>query len=171
MTFKISPRKNTRIATVFMLGTIASLGPLTPIHAATTTTTFQVTATVQASCVIQAANLSFGNYSGSQTDATSTLQVTCTNSTPYNIGLNAGTGSGASVSNRKMTLNSTSTLPYFLYSDSARTNNWGNTPNQDTVSGTGNGSAQSLTIYGRIQAGNYPNPGSYADTITVTVNF
>ncbi|APH59659.1 Csu type fimbrial protein [Granulibacter bethesdensis] len=163
--------KNSRIAAIILVEAVTSLIPIKSIDAATSTTTFQVTATVQASCVIQAANLSFGNYSGSQTDATSTIQVTCTNSTPYNVGLSAGTGSGATVSNRKMTLNGTSALPYALYSDSSRSTNWGNTPNQDTVSGTGNGSGQSLTVYGRIQTGNYPTPGSYADTITATVNF
>ncbi|AHJ68867.1 Csu type fimbrial protein [Granulibacter bethesdensis] len=167
----LSSNKNSRIAAIILVGAVNSLIPLKSISAATTTTTFQVTATVQASCIIQATNLSFGNYSGSQTDATSTIQVTCTNSTPYNVGLSAGTGSGATVSNRKMSLNSTSALPYALYSDASRSTNWGNTPNQDTVSGTGNGSAQSLTVYGRIQTGNYPTPGSYADTITATVNF
>jgi len=59
--------------------------------ATTATTTFNVTATVQATCLISANNLGFGTYSGTVINLSTTLSVTCTNSTPYNVGLNAGT--------------------------------------------------------------------------------
>jgi spore coat protein U-like protein len=58
-----------------------------------------------------------------------------------------------------------------MYSDAARTVNWGNTPATDTVSGTGNGSAQSLTVYGRVPTQATPAPASYSDTVTVTINY
>ena len=45
---------------------------------------------------------------------------------------------------------STYYLPYELYRDSARSLRWGNTLTVDTASGTGTGSAQQLTIYGRV---------------------
>ena len=48
---------------------------------------------------------------------------------------------------------------------------WGNTVSTDTVAGTGNGSGQSYTVYGRIPAQTTPAPGNYADTITVTVTY
>jgi len=138
--------------------------------AATATTTFQVTATVLSTCLVSATPLAFGNYSGAQTDATSTVSVTCTNTTPYNVGLDAGLSTGATVTTRAMQ-NGSNTLGYALYSDSARTVNWGNTPGTDTVAGTGTGLAQTLTVYGRIPAGSLPAPGAYADTITVTVTY
>lgn len=139
-------------------------------QAATATTTFQVTATVLATCQVSATPLAFGNYAGSQTDATSTISVTCTSTTPYQVGLDAGTAGGATVTTRKMTFGAAE-LGYALYSDSARTTNWGNTVGTDTVPGTGTGLAQTLTVYGRIPAGSMPTPGAYADTITVTVTY
>src|SRR5947207_15754229 len=109
-----------------MWGVLASTGA---VHAATTTTTFTVSITITASCVINSAStLNFGS-SGVLTaniDLTSTIQVQCTNTTPYNIGLNAGTASGATVTTRKMT-NGAATVSYSMYSDSGRTTNWGNT--------------------------------------------
>ena len=67
------------------------------------TASFSVTAVVPATCTISATTLSFGNYSGVLIDAASVLTVTCTNLTTFNIGLNAGTATGATVTTRKMT--------------------------------------------------------------------
>jgi spore coat protein U-like protein len=39
------------------------------------------------------------------------------------------------------------------------------------VSGTGIGSSQNYTVYGRVQAQTTPAPGTYTDTITVTVTY
>jgi spore coat protein U-like protein len=141
--------------------------------AATSTTTFQVTATVLSSCNVSAADLAFGTYdplAASPTDGTSTVTVQCTLLAPFNIGLNAGVGAGATVATRIMTSGG-NTLAYSLYQDAARTTVWGNTPATDTVSGTGTGVAVPFTVYGRIPNGQNAAPGSYADTITVTVNF
>ena len=142
-------------------------------YAASTTSTFAVQATIAATCTINSAStLNFGTLGvlASNTDQTSTIQVACTNTTPYNIGLDAGTGSGASVATRKLTSGG-ATVNYTLYSDSGRTTVWGNTVSTDTVAATGNGTAQSYTVYGRIPAQTTPAPGNYADTITVTVTY
>lgn len=145
-------------------------------YAATESTTFTVGATVADSCSVSASNLAFGNIdpllnSTTATDATTTISVTCANGTAYNVGLNAGTATGATVTARKMT-SGTNTLDYALYSDSGRTTNWGNTVGTDTVAGTGSGAAQSLTVYGRVPSGQVSaQTGSYSDTITVTVTY
>jgi len=139
-------------------------------NAATATASFNVTATVVATCSISATALAFGNYTGAQTDNTSTISVTCTNTTPYNVLLNPGSATGATVTTRKMT-NGANTLGYALYSDTGRTVNWGQTVGTDTVAGTGNGSAQTLTVYGRIAAGQLVTPGSYTDSVTATVSY
>jgi len=142
-------------------------------YAASTNTTFTVQATITATCTINSAStLNFGTQGvlAANVDQTSTLQVTCTNTTPYNIGLDAGTGSGATVAVRKLT-SSSNTLNYTLYSYSGRTTVWGNTVSTDTVAGTGNGTGQSYTVYGRIPAQTTPAPGNYTDTITVTVTY
>lgn len=145
--------------------------PSQPASAATATGTFQVTATVQATCLISTNPLAFGTYTGTQTDATTTLAVTCTNTTPYNVGLDAGTATGATVTTRRMTGPASAVLNYALFSDSARTVTWGNTVGTNTVTGTGNGNAQSLTVYGRVAAGQFVAPGAYVDTVTATITF
>jgi spore coat protein U-like protein len=142
-------------------------------YAASTTSTFAVQVAITATCTINSAStLNFGTQGvlATNVDQTSTIQVTCTNTTPYNIGLDAGTGTGATVATRKLTSGG-ATVNYTLYSDTGRTTVWGNTVSTDTVAGTGNGSAQSFTVYGRIPAQTTPAPGNYADTITVTVTY
>jgi len=155
-------------------GSIAVIGiaaAAVPALASTATTTFNVTATVQATCLISASNLGFGTYTGSAIATTTTLSVTCTNGTTYNVGLNAGTSAGATVSARAMTGPGAAILDYALYQDSGHSTNWGNTVGTDTKSGTGNGSAQTLTVYGNLTGNQYPTPGSYSDTITATITY
>ncbi len=141
-------------------------------YAASTTSTFAVQATIAATCTINSAStLNFGTLGvlASNTDQTSTIQVACTNTTPYNIGLDAGTGSGATVATRKLTSGSAGQL---LALQRQRTHHvWGTTIGTDTVAATGSGAAQSYTVYGRIPAQTTPAPGNYADTITVTVTY
>lgn len=142
-------------------------------RAGTTTTTFQVTATVIASCAVSASDLAFGSYdtvTGSAVSGSTTVAVTCSSGTSYEIGLDAGLGTGATVTTRKMS-NGGNTLNYSLYTDAAHTTVWGETASVDTVASTGTGSAQNFTVYGLIAASQVVATGSYADTITVTVTF
>ena len=155
----------------FALGFLTfGLAPM-PSIAATTTTTFSVTATVQSTCLVSATALAFGTYTGAAATSTSAVSVTCTNTTPYNVGLSAGLATGATVTTRSMTGPAAALLGYALFSDAARTVNWGQTIGTDTVTGTGNGSAQAITVYGQAAASQYVAPGAYADTITATVTY
>ncbi len=140
--------------------------------AATATANMSVTATVQATCIMSANTLAFGTYTATQLDGATTLSVTCTNTTPYTIALDAGTFAGATTSTRKMTgsVGGTS-LAYALYSNAGRTTNWGTNTGTDTVAGTGNGAAQTINVYGRITAGQYVDPGSYTDTVVATLTY
>ena len=157
------------LARLFVLAAV-SAAMSAPAIAATATSTFPVTATVQATCNISAGALAFGTYVGTQVDSSSTISVTCTNSTAYNVGLNEGGAAGATVTTRRMAAGA-GLLNYALFRDAARTLNWGQTVATDTVAGTGNGSAQSLTVYGRVAASQFVDPGSYTDTITATVTY
>ena len=152
-------------------GALASGGNCS-VGTSTANFSFTVTATVVTNCLISAANLNFGSVGllTSNVDATSTVTPTCTSTTPYNIGLNAGTGSGATVTTRKMTSGG-ATINYSLYSNSGRTTNWGNTVGTDTVSGTGSGLGQSYTVYGRVPSQSTPAPATYSDTIVATVTY
>ncbi len=140
----------------------------------TATDTFQVTATVEDACVVSATNLTFGTYtplSGDDLDGSTTVEVTCTDSTGYEIGLDPGLGGGATVASRIMSDGSGNDLVYTLYEDAGRTAVWGETLATDTVVDTGTGGAQNFTIYGQITGSQTVPPGSYSDTITVTVTF
>jgi len=146
----------------------------TSVQGASQTTNFTVSATVAATCTVSAANLSFGSYTLAQNDAQSNITVTCTNGTNYDVALNAGNGSGATVTARKMTGPTMSgvvqVLNYSLFQDNGRTTNWGSTSTTD-VSGIGTGAAVTHTVYGRIPANQTAALGSYTDTITVTVTY
>lgn len=169
-----STRRRARRALQIVVAAFCLLPFASAAQGTTTTTTFTVQVTITASCVINSAStLNFGGSQGvlgANVDQTSTIQVQCTNTTPYNIGLNAGTATGATVTTRKMT-SGANTVSYSLYSDSGRTTNWGNTVGTDTVSATGSGAAQSFTVYGRIPPQSTPAPATYTDTITVTVTY
>jgi spore coat protein U-like protein len=155
-----------------ILGALLALG-CAPVLAATATTTFTVTATVAAACTISATDLAFGTYSPAAalpTDGSSTVTTTCTLAAPYNIGLNAGTGAGATVAARKMT-SGANLLTYSLFQDAARLVVWGNTIGTDTVALVGTGLVVPTTVFGRIPALQNVAVGSYTDTITATVTF
>lgn len=124
-------------------------------------------------CGISANPLNFGNYTGSVLQATSTLQVGCTGGDAYTVSLNAGLGSNATVTARKMTLGTTTnTLKYSLYTSNAYNMVWGDgTSGTSTVSGTGTGAVKSLTVYGQIPAGQSPPVGTYTDTIIATLTY
>jgi spore coat protein U-like protein len=162
-----------RLGLLGVLATACLLQSVETPLAATATTSFTVSVTIAATCTINSASaLNFGNQGilSTNVDQTSTIQVTCTNSTPYNIGLDAGTGTGATVTTRKLTSGG-ATVNYTLYSDTGRTTVWGNTVGTDTVAATGNGTGQNYTVYGRIPVQTTPAPGTYSDTITVTVTY
>jgi spore coat protein U-like protein len=101
-----------------------------------------------------------------------TIAVTCSNTTAYNVGLSAGTGAGSSGTTRFMsgTGANTAKVQFNLFQAAGATL-WGNTQGTDTLGGVGNGSAQALTVYGQIPVQTTPMPDAYKSTITATVYF
>jgi spore coat protein U-like protein len=104
-----------------------------------------------------------------------TVSVTCTNTTPYNVGLDAGTVTGSTVASRLMagttTGNTSTTVDFQLYQDAGHTTIWGNTQGTNTVGGTGNGAAQTISVYGQVPSQATPKPDTYQTTVTATVYF
>jgi spore coat protein U-like protein len=156
---------------------VLALAPAAGRAATPITTTFQVQITLVASCAISANNLNFGSGVGLLTTAvngTSSLSVTCSNSTPYTLGLDGGNVSGSTVTARLMagtsTGNTGTTMDFQLYTDTGHTTVWGNSSGS-WVSGTGNGSAQSFTVYGQVPTQTTPKPDTYQTTITATVTY
>lgn len=141
-----------------------------PSKATTASATFAVTANVQATCLVSAGALAFGIYSGMPINSTATITVTCTNGTPYYVNIGNGLHQDANFYPR-MIGPAGQFASYRFYQDAARTIGWRNTYNLDGRNGTGNGSAQLLTAYGQLIGGQFVTPGSYTDTVTVTVTF
>ena len=175
--YRLSARQARPVPAKITLGLAAVLATLWSggALAGTATSNFQTTITIQASCTIVSispSTMDFGTQGVLAANVNQQLDITvqCTNTTPYNIGLDAGTGTGATVGVRKLT-NGGSTINYSLYTDAGRATVWGNTVGTDTVAATGNGAAQSYSVYGRIPAQTTPAPATYTDTITVTVTY
>ncbi|MYN11085.1 Csu type fimbrial protein [Pseudoduganella aquatica] len=140
------------------------------------TATFDVTMRIIADCTVSANALDFGQNQGvlaATVTGTTTLGVTCTSTTPYNVGLSAGNGTGSSGTVRYMsgqTAGNTGTVQFMLYQTAGATI-WGEDQGVNTKGGTGNGTLQTHTVYGSIPAQTTPAPDTYKSTITATVFF
>lgn len=125
-----------------------------------------------AGCTVTSNTLSFGNYNvfnNSPLDSTGTIEVRCSpGNTNYIISLDNGLY--GTISNRKMRNSSSNeTLSYNLYISATYTTLWGDGVGGGvTVSGS---KPDNFTVYGRIPPLQDVGIGSYADSITVTVNF
>jgi spore coat protein U-like protein len=135
---------------------------------------FTLLATVATYCTVSASNIDFGQqgFLNNTVNATGVISSTCTNGSNYTLSLNAGAGAGATFAQRRMTRSGgTETLAYGLYRDSGRTQVWGDgSGGSGTVPVTGTGTAQTSTVYAALPAQSV-TPGTYVDTITVTVTF
>ncbi len=166
-----------RAALVFGFVSLLASGQAT---AATQTANLAVSATVSATCSISTTALAFGAYdpvsanSTTPLDGTGTVVVTCTSGAPAAVtlgqGANAGTGSTDTVPIRRMKSAAGAFLSYALYTDNGHTTVWGNTSGT-SVAQTGTGAASSVTVYGRVTAGQNVASGSYTDTVVATVTF
>lgn len=143
-------------------------------HAGTVQTTMPVTALNISSCAVVALPLAFGSLTqigGTAVDSQTTVTVTCTPGVGYNVGLDDGAHAAGGTRQLQAVIGS-SVIPYTIYSDAARTTQWGTTIGSDTVARTATLLPAALTVYGRIPA-NTPlaTAGAYTDLVTVTVTF
>jgi spore coat protein U-like protein len=149
------------------VGTCATIGTS---HA--TTAPFTVTATNATNCSVSASNLNFGSAGVLRIalDATSTISVTCTNAAAYTVALDGGLSGATNPAQRKMS-QASATITYGLYQNSSHTAPWGGSVGVDTMAGTGSGLAQNFTVYGHVPVQNTPAPGTYADTVVLTISY
>lgn len=164
---------------LYMTALAAAVGVVAiaqPAAASTHTDTIAVSATVTENCVISASPLAFDDVntlSGQAVDGSGTIDVTCTNETPWTVSADAGQAQGATFGARKL-VNGLNQLSYALYTNSARTTVWGDgvAGASATIGDTGTGSLQQKAFYGRVAASQTSAPaGAYADTVTVTVSY
>lgn len=146
-----------------------------PAQAATTGSSLAVDATVTANCVVSTTGIDFGDVnpiSGSNYDSSGSIHVTCTSGTGWSAAAGLGSGSGATFASRRMSFGA-NLLQYNLYTNAGRTTVWGDgTGSTGTLGGTGTGSVQNVSVYGRVGSGQVSAPpGDYSDTVTVTLTY
>lgn len=128
--------------------------------------------------------MSLGNYDSYQStpaDSSATFVVTCTRSggpsgTLVTVGLGPSLNSGTIATRRVKHTTAADQLAYNIYRDPARLLVWGSTAGVDAVSQTitlSNNTSGTITftLYGRINALQDVRPGTYNDTVTITVTF
>lgn len=158
------------VAMPLVVATVVALAPAAAV-AASASTTFSVTATVVDACSVSATNLAFGAYDPAATTdktATSTISVQCSLGTAYTISLD--NGGNASGSTRRMA-SGANRLSYEMYRDVGNSLIFGTVANLLGVSGVGTGVAVPTTVYGVIPKSQSVGTGSYADQITVTIEY
>ena len=138
-----------------------------------------VTASVAANCTITAGTLAFGVYDPIVANATTpldgsgTFTITCTAGTTTALGLDQGLHY-ANGTNNMVGGNQASSLKYGLFRTGPGVGPWGNSdPNRLTTAAQIDNNAQTITVYGRIPAGQVVSSGlpGYSDTVVATVNF
>jgi len=171
-----------------------SLAPISGMAAiATATMNVQTTITAPTGTISVNGLVDFGN---NRNDTTATIKVSTTlsiqvsNTTPYTIGMSAGnqpgTQAGVATVHRRMIRagytiepfrQGPNTLPYSIFSNVLRTAKWGDggtTINDPVVSRTGTGVTETVPVFASatVHASNTPTtPGSYSDTVTVTLTY
>jgi len=146
--------------------------------AATTTAAFGVQATLIDTCVVSATPLAFPNYlaGGGAVKGTATISLVCTKNAQYGVGLDTGSTTGTSYTQRLMA-NGGHTLQYNLYTSNSYANVWGDGSGAtQIVSGNaaGFGTPITLTVYGEVPdstANQVAPPGAYSDTILVVLTY
>lgn len=143
------------------------------VLAQSTSIPFTVQAPVINDCNISVGALAFPNAGllTSPVRATSSLTVRCSNNTAYSISLNAGTYGSSTTARRMKNQANTDTVAYEL-STALDGASWGDgTGGTVAVTGTGNGTTATMSLYGRVPVQAGPSPGDYKDTVTATVSF
>lgn len=138
------------------------------------TSPFTVSANIVPSCTVSAGTLNFGSVGTNiQTPvaAQTSLTLTCSSGTTYSVLLGPGQGAGVSDPTVRKMAYGTNSLAYGLYRNQSMTAPWGWTAGTNDFTGTGTGSPQSITVYGKINGGQTVPTGIYNDSVVITVNY
>ena len=158
--------KNRTLQTLLGTASLASLAALAGPALAQSSDTLTVLASVGGECTVTGATLDFGAYSGTQKDVEVPISFEC--NAPTNIAISMDGGATGDPNGRQMFNGDfSSQILYELFRDSARTQLWGVFP-EDSADFT-NATSDNPVVFGRIPAGQSPLPGSYSDSVTITL--
>lgn len=171
-------RHSIQIALAIVAASI--IGDAGLLKAASVTTNLPVSATITPGCSVAASGINFGELtSGVAKQSSGSVTVNCQSNVSYRVAMSAGSNLQGLPSIRTMKHSALNEfVGYQLFKDSSLTSEWGDSgagntyTNGTTVSGTGTGSAQQLTVYG-LQNGfiSTTATGTFSDTVLVSVLF
>ena len=149
------------------------------LAAGSKTTTVGVSASVESNCLVYAPSkgLEFGIYDPfavADYNAATSFKIRCSKNALYTVALSAGSFPTATVSDRRMSNGSQTAMSYAIYSDSARSINWGATAPAGAATGygLGLGTDSTIDVYATIPTGQLDvGVGNYSDTVTATVSY
>eukprot|EP01037_Dinobryon_pediforme_P012614 gene12614-12704_t len=136
---------------------------------------------ITASCTINTGTLTFPSTPGTSlvsaaVTANTTVSLSCTTGSSYSVAMDSGSNSLASQRRMK---SGTNYINYNLFTDAAYLNAWTTVTNSTTCTtlnscslGLGTGLAQTISVFGQVPAvATAPAPGTYTDTVTMTINY
>jgi spore coat protein U-like protein len=141
-----------------------------PTAGETVTGTLNVTATVNSNCSLSGGTLAFGTYTAGQTnDLDVQGSINYVNCPAGTLVFELDNGANANGNQRRMK-SGNNFLNYEIYKGATRNSRWGSGADAVTIQHLqpGNGS---VAVYGRIPARQTVPPGSYSDTVTITLTF
>lgn len=126
---------------------------------------------IEKQCQLTANNLDFGTHSTPlpQTNADTFIDVRCTNTTPFTVGLSNGNHYTAGT--RRMSDGNGNYVSYGLFQDASRSTEWDKTTNRRSDTGLGGSSSIMMTVFGQLPPQPSAVDGSYTDTVTVDIEF
>jgi spore coat protein U-like protein len=141
----------------------ATLAAVAPAMAGTTSGTLTVGAGTAALCTAPTATtIALGNYDGTATKTgTSSIVFRCTNTTTGTVTLQSASAGGTSTTGKLSDPATTTPIDYAFTGDGATATGTGLT--------TGNNISTSVGV--NVLAGQNPAPGTYEDTINITVTY
>jgi spore coat protein U-like protein len=127
-------------------------------------------------CAIQGLTpLAFGAYdptAAAPSDATGAFEVRCTPRTSYRARISTGASGGFFP---RTMVRGPNALAYNVYREAARVTVWGDGSGGTQVVTVGDsgppGNPVTVTIFGRLPAGQWVAAGSYSDTLVLTIEF
>lgn len=132
------------------------------------------TATVKNTCAISGVSvLNFGSLMGGQTPqlrgtAQNSISIQCPVGTAYSVGL--GDGQHFNGSQRQLCSVEGECVTYGIWKDAAATKAWGNVPGATALDvSSSSGESSRYVVYGVLPAQPWPSPGTYTDTVIITL--
>lgn len=164
---------------------LAALSPVHIAHAQTVTGTIDASITLVAACEVNGdaatSNVDFGSLdfgsvstfftsSDAQVDGNGSgnISVQCSPGSDATITIDSGANDAAVAGGGRALANGSVYIPYDIYSDAGFSTVLNN---GSTLSVTGDGTEQTVPIYGRAVGVAGLSPGTYTDTISVTLTF